>query len=112
MQNPDLIAQAAITAVHLLGGHWITAALQACVLAYNANLWYTRKHLLDVTEVFRQVTPRRKALSVKLAFHVLLFVWTIYRFIEIMVLALITPTGRSAARTILREAAATLHRRR
>ncbi len=68
--------------------------------------------MVDVTEIFREVGARRKALTAKMIFYLLGFIWTIYRFIEILVLALVTPRGRKAAKAILKEAAAALHRRR
>lgn len=112
MQVPDYAGQLAITALHILSGNWIMGAIQGIVLAYNVQQYRLKRHIVDVTEVFRDVSHRRKALTTKMVFHLLLFVWTIYRFIEIVVLALITPAGRTAARSILREAAASLHRRR
>ena len=69
-------------------------------------------HHVDVTEIFRQLGPRRKALTAKMIFNLFAFIWAIYRFIEILVLSLITPSGRKAAKSILREAAASLHRRK
>lgn len=69
------------------------------------------KHHVDVTEIFRQLGSRRKALTAKMIFNLFAFIWTIYRFIEVLVLALVTPSGRKAAKSILREAAAALHRR-
>ena len=68
-----------------------------------------KRHFLDVTEVFREIKPRKKALTAKLVFNLLLFIWFVYRFIEILVLSLVTPAGKKAARSILREAAASLH---
>lgn len=67
--------------------------------------------MVDVTEIFREVASRRKALTAKMIFYLLCFIWTIYRFIEIIVLSMITPRGRKAAKAILKEAAAALHRR-
>jgi len=78
-------------------------------LVYLIHQYRIGRHLIDVTEVFRDVSHRRKMVTVRTIFHLLLFVFTIYKFIEIVVLALITPEGRTAARSILREAASSLH---
>lgn len=94
----------------LLTGNWVSGILQLAALAYNVQQYRLNCHVLDVTEVFRQIKPRKKALTAKLVFNLLLFVWTVYRFIEILVLSLVTPSGKKAARSILRDAVASLHR--
>jgi hypothetical protein len=38
-----------------------------------------RAHLADVTEIFRQVGPRKKAEMAKLVFYLLSFVFAIYK---------------------------------
>ena len=95
----------------LFTGHWFSGILQLAALAYNIHQYQLNRHVIDVTEVFREIKPRKKALTAKLIFNLLLFIWTVYRFIEILVLSLVTPSGRKAARSIIREAAASLHRR-
>jgi hypothetical protein len=39
-----------------------------------------RKHLVDVTEIFRQLNGEKKYRMIKLAFYFCLFIITIYRF--------------------------------
>lgn len=39
-----------------------------------------RKHLVDVTEIFRQLSVEKKYRMIKLAFYFCLFIITIYRF--------------------------------
>jgi hypothetical protein len=39
-----------------------------------------RKHLVDVTEIFRQLHVEKKYRMIKLAFYFALFIITIYRF--------------------------------
>jgi hypothetical protein len=39
-----------------------------------------RKHLVDVTEIFRQLHGEKKYRMIKLAFYFGLFIITIYRF--------------------------------
>ncbi len=109
---PEFGAQAVLTGMMLLTGNWVSGVLQLAALAYNIQQYQLNRHLIDVTEVFREIKPRKKALTAKLIFNLLLFIWTVYRFIEILVLSLVTPSGKAAARSIIREAAASLHRLR
>jgi hypothetical protein len=109
-QLPDIAAQAAGTVLLLLTGNWIVGTLQLAALAYNVLQHRGGRHLVDVTEIFRQIKPRRKILLIKLGMYLLVFVGIIYRFIETLVHGLISPSGHAAARSILREAAASLHR--
>lgn len=39
-----------------------------------------QKHLVDVTEIFRQLNGEKKYRMIKLAFYFCLFIITIYRF--------------------------------
>lgn len=63
-----------------------------------------------MTEIFRQVGARRKAALFKLAAYLGGFVWAVYALIDVAIHALLSPAGRKAARTLLQEAASTLHR--
>lgn len=51
---------------------------------YIKNLFFIRymdrKHLVDVTEIFRQLNWEKKYRMIKLAFYFSLFIITIYRF--------------------------------
>jgi hypothetical protein len=42
--------------------------------------YMARKHLVDVTEIFRQLNGEKKYRMIKLAFYFCLFIITIYRF--------------------------------
>jgi nanoRNase/pAp phosphatase (c-di-AMP/oligoRNAs hydrolase) len=70
------------------------------------------RHLADVTEIYREVAARRRQTLAKMVGSLLGFVYTVYSLVHVIVVGLITPSGRAAARTILQEAAAALHRRR
>lgn len=109
MQMPEYIAQAVVTVVYIIGGNWIALFWQLIILAYSIDQYRQNKHLVDVTEIFREVGPRKKALTIKLVLNLIAFIWAIYRFIEVLILSIITPKGRQAAKAILKEAAASLH---
>ena len=110
LQYPEFAAQATLTGLLIISGYWFAALLQIVVLAYNIQQYRLGKHLVDVTEIFREIRPRRKSVTIKMVFYLLCWIWAVYRFIEVLVLALVTPSGRKAAKSILREAAASLHR--
>ena len=85
--------------------------VQLALVLSNILQYRAGKHLADVTEIFREVAGRRKATLLKLVMHLAAFLLTTYRFIEAIVVGLLTPAGRKAARSVLKEAAAALHRR-
>ncbi|KAI7843681.1 hypothetical protein COHA_002581 [Chlorella ohadii] len=107
---PEYGCQAALTAVLLLTGHWLYGGLHAVLLAYHVRQFMRRQHLADVTEIFRQVGPRKQREMAKLVFYLLTFILAIYKLIEVIVLAFLTPSGRKAAAKVLRDAAASMHR--
>jgi hypothetical protein len=87
----------------------LIGVLQAAVLAHEVFLLIQGKQFIDVTEIFRVLKQRKSLLTKKIIVCLLLFAWTLYRFVEILVLSLVHKSGRKAAANILREAAASLH---
>ncbi|KAL4856016.1 Protein cornichon 4 [Chlorella vulgaris] len=108
---PEYLSQAALTAFLLLSGHWAYGGIHVLLLAYHARLYLRREHLTDVTEIFRQVGVRKRREMLKLAFYLVTFVLAIYNMIHVVVLTFLTPAGRKAAAKVLRDAAASMHRR-
>eukprot|EP00887_Chlorella_sp_A99_P003654 scaffold7.g3654.t1 len=109
---PEYAGQAVLAVLLLGSGRWVLGLAQAAMLLYHARLYVQRRHLVDVTEIFREVGKRKRAQMVKLFFYIVSFCWTIYQLIEITISALLSPSGRQAARDLLQEAAAAMHRRR
>ncbi|ONM33586.1 Protein cornichon homolog 1 [Zea mays] len=72
--------QGALCASFLLTLHWLPFLLMAPVTYYHVKLYLARKHLVDVTEIFRQLNGEKKYRTIKLAFYFCLFIVTIYRF--------------------------------
>lgn len=101
---PEYVCQALLTAFLLIRGHWIYGGMHVVLLAYHVRQYLRRQHLADVTEIFRQVGPRKRRDMVKLAFYLVTFVLAIYKMIEVIVVAFISPTGRKAAAKVLRDA--------
>lgn len=83
--------------------------VQLGVLLFEGYRFVQREQYVDVTEIFRMMPKRRTVLARKLVVLLLFFAWSLYRFVEIMVLSLVSSSGRKAARSVLREAAAALH---
>uniref|UniRef100_A0A804PRE2 Uncharacterized protein n=1 Tax=Zea mays TaxID=4577 RepID=A0A804PRE2_MAIZE len=52
-------------------------------------LYLARKHLVDVTEIFRQLSDEKKYRMIKLAFYFCLFIITIYRLVMTAVMLFI-----------------------
>lgn len=67
------------------------------------------RHLADVTEMFREASSRKKEALIKLGCTLAGFVWTIYHFIRVIVVGVLSTGGRKAAGKLLKEAAASLY---
>ncbi|EFN57271.1 hypothetical protein CHLNCDRAFT_21686 [Chlorella variabilis] len=76
---PEYLCQAALTIFMLLSGHWLYGGIHLLLLAYHVRQYLRRGHLADVTEIFRQVAPRKRREMFKLAFYLLTFVLAIYK---------------------------------
>ena len=59
MQPKEIALQGGLTLILLVGRLWLAFAIQLMVLAFNCYLIINGKHLLDVTEAFRQVAMAR-----------------------------------------------------
>ncbi|KZV46302.1 pentatricopeptide repeat-containing protein mitochondrial-like [Dorcoceras hygrometricum] len=71
--------QGAFCILFLLTGHWIMFLLTLPPACYNLNLYLSRKHLIDVTEVFRVLNTEKKVRIAKLGFYVIFFAIVIAR---------------------------------
>eukprot|EP00891_Asterochloris_glomerata_P006197 jgi/Astpho2/6197/Aster-x1354 len=58
-QPKEIALQGGLTLILLIGRLWLAFAIQLMVLAVNCYLIINGKHLLDVTEAFRQVAMAR-----------------------------------------------------
>ncbi|CAN6334119.1 unnamed protein product [Urochloa humidicola] len=81
--------QAALCASFLLTLHWFPFLIMAPVTYYHVKLYMARKHLVDVTEIFRQLNTEKKYRMIKLAFYFCLFIITIYRLVMTAVMLFI-----------------------
>uniref|UniRef100_A0ACD5Y5Z6 Uncharacterized protein n=2 Tax=Avena sativa TaxID=4498 RepID=A0ACD5Y5Z6_AVESA len=81
--------QGVLCASFLLTLNWFPFLVMAPVTYYHVRLYMTRKHLVDVTEIFRQLHVEKKYRMIKLAFYFGLFIITIYRLVMTAVLLFI-----------------------
>ncbi|TVU50079.1 hypothetical protein EJB05_01436, partial [Eragrostis curvula] len=81
--------QGALCASFLLTLHWFPFLIMAPVTYYHVKLYMARKHLVDVTEIFRQLNGEKKYRMIKLAFYFCLFIITIYRLVMTAVMLFI-----------------------
>ncbi|XP_006664048.1 protein cornichon homolog 4-like [Oryza brachyantha] len=85
----EYLLQGALCASFLLTLHWFPFLVMAPVAYYHGKLYMDRKHLVDVTEIFRQLNWEKKYRMIKLAFYFSLFIITIYRLVMTAVMLFI-----------------------
>lgn len=59
-QALEYVCQALLTASLLLTGKWLIGLLQLGMLAFLVHSWSTRRHVVDATDVFRQLPVQKK----------------------------------------------------
>ncbi|KAK9067499.1 hypothetical protein SSX86_014829 [Deinandra increscens subsp. villosa] len=74
---PEMVVHGVCCGLFLMTGHWFLFLLTLPIMIYNSMLYSKRRHLIDVTEVFRSIDAEKKYRIVKLAFYLLLFVLVI-----------------------------------
>ncbi|XP_061357866.1 protein cornichon homolog 4-like [Gastrolobium bilobum] len=83
---PEFITQAVLCCFYLITGHWMMALFCSPYLYFNVRLYRQRKHLVDVTEIFNQLSWEKKQRLVKLFYLVItLFLsvfWMIYTSLD------------------------------
>lgn len=77
--EPEFLLQGLFCILLLVTGHWIMFLLAVPLVCYHVNLYMKRKHLIDVTEVFRNLNVEKKFRLAKLGFYVIFFVLVIFK---------------------------------
>uniref|UniRef100_A0ACD5YJU8 Uncharacterized protein n=2 Tax=Avena sativa TaxID=4498 RepID=A0ACD5YJU8_AVESA len=85
----EYVLQGVLCASFLLTLNWFPFLVMAPVTYYHVRLYMNRKHLVDVTEIFRQLHVEKKYRMIKLAFYFGLFIVTIYSLVMTAVLLFI-----------------------
>ncbi|XP_011020289.1 PREDICTED: protein cornichon homolog 1-like isoform X1 [Populus euphratica] len=78
---PEFVLQAVLSLLLLLTGHWILFLLAVPLTCYHAMLFIRRQHLIDVTEVFRNLNTDKKRRMIKLGVYMIFFTIFIFRFV-------------------------------
>ncbi|XP_021894054.1 protein cornichon homolog 1 isoform X2 [Carica papaya] len=77
---PEFILQGVLSGLYLVTWHWFMFLFAVPLTCYHAMLYKKQKHLIDVTEVFRNLNFEKKLRFIKLGFYLILFVVVIFRF--------------------------------
>lgn len=60
MVVPEFILQGVFCVIFLLTSHWFMFLMALPITVYNAMLYWNGKHLIDVTEIFRNLNFEKK----------------------------------------------------
>ncbi|KAK3036140.1 hypothetical protein RJ639_031721 [Escallonia herrerae] len=75
---PEFVTQGILCALHLISGHWFTFLLCLPCLYYNVKVYSQRRHQVDVTEIFNHLPWEKKQRLLKLSFHAILLMMSIF----------------------------------
>ncbi|XWS66405.1 hypothetical protein CRYUN_Cryun05aG0196500 [Craigia yunnanensis] len=78
---PEFLLQGFLCVIFLLTWHWFMFLLTVPLTAYHLMLYLNRKHLVDVTEIFRDLNIEKKYRFVKLGIYLLLFTVVLFRLV-------------------------------
>jgi len=84
---PEYAGHLVLTAIIFIRGFYLAALLNVPLLVFNAMRYKDKKHLLDNTSIFNDVSKERRISEVKLVYHLLLFFVYLYFFIVTLVAA-------------------------
>lgn len=105
---PEYVLEIFITVVLLMSGKWLLGGLHVLMSAYIMKLLVDKKLHVDPTEAFKQLPDLKRYRWVALGFHLLSFIFVIYRLIESSILSFLTPEGKQITKKLFQDAAASL----
>ncbi|XP_012073032.1 protein cornichon homolog 1 isoform X2 [Jatropha curcas] len=76
---PEFILQGVICVLLLLTGHWVIFLMEAPLTCYHVLLFMKREHLIDITEVFRNLNSEKKYRFIKLGIYLFFFALFMFR---------------------------------
>ena len=79
MQPVEYILNGVLAIFMLVTGKWIAAAIHISISLWNLRTYLQRDHVVDVTEIFRQLPKQKMMRMIKLVIFLFSFVLIIYR---------------------------------
>ncbi|KAF9593242.1 hypothetical protein IFM89_020998 [Coptis chinensis] len=79
---PEFVIQGTLCVIFLLMGHWVLLLLSVPLTLYHIRLYRGRKHLIDVTEIYRSLNEDKRDRLVKFGFYAVLFFNCLIRIIQ------------------------------
>ncbi|XP_071737535.1 protein cornichon homolog 1-like [Rutidosis leptorrhynchoides] len=76
---PEMVLHVLCSVFLLVTGYWFMFLLTLPIAVYNLMLYTNRKHLIDVTEIFRYVNAEKKYRFIKLLVYSFLFILIVIR---------------------------------
>ncbi len=110
MVYPACFIEIIFCCVLFMGGNWLLGLPALALALFDIReIWSQGNGKIDVTEIFRMLRQKRATVTKKSVVGMIMFAWTLYRFVEAIVTSLVSHHGKQAAQQVLREAAATLY---
>jgi len=79
---PEMAAHAALTAVLLLSGQLLSAALNVPLVVYHVRRFLERRHVFEPADIFRHAPYRKRESFAKLGFFLLSFFYYLFRMVS------------------------------
>lgn len=75
---PEFFTQGTLCILFLITGHWCMFLLSLPYLYFNVRLYRRRQHLVDVTEIYSQLTWEKQLRLYKLFYLIILLILCIF----------------------------------
>ena len=99
--GPEYVLQAIHFLFFLLAGKWSLVLVSLPVVGWLARSYLKGEALVDVTEIFNNLSMEKKIRLTKLFFHLLMFIIIIYRVVEALVNFVMASHGPAISHTII-----------
>ncbi|EEB07181.1 cornichon family protein Erv14 [Schizosaccharomyces japonicus yFS275] len=82
---PELMSHSTMTILFALTGQWMLTILNLPLLIWNVRSVINKTHILDATEIFRQLNRYKRDTFVKIAHYLILFFVLLYCMIKSLI---------------------------
>ncbi|KAL2650673.1 hypothetical protein R1flu_018801 [Riccia fluitans] len=86
---PEFILHGALCTLYLFTGYWVVFLLNLPLAYYHTRLYMSKRHLVDVTEIFNHLSKEKQYRLMKLGFYLVLFFIVIYKLVVAAVLLIL-----------------------